>query len=164
MMKTFTQDELKAILDKHAMWLRSEAGGERAYLRNANLSGANLSDAKFDEKEIKRLRQLFSIANEGDIIGYKKIKGCIIKMLIPYEAKRVNSLSSRKCRAEFAQVLEIKVISSQNKIRTITGGYDQNFTYTVGERTTPDSYDDSCLKECTNGIHFFTTEIEALEY
>ena len=44
-MKTFTQDELKAILDKHAKWIRGEAGGERANLYGANLSWANLSRA-----------------------------------------------------------------------------------------------------------------------
>ena len=39
----YTTDELKAILDKHAKWLRNEEGGERADLRWANLRSANLS-------------------------------------------------------------------------------------------------------------------------
>ena len=37
--------DLKEILRKHLMWLRSENGGERADLRDANLSGADLCDA-----------------------------------------------------------------------------------------------------------------------
>ena len=37
--------DLKEILRKHLMWLRSENGGERADLRDANLYGANLRGA-----------------------------------------------------------------------------------------------------------------------
>ena len=37
--------ELKKILEKHAKWLRSEEGGERANLSGAYLSGADLSRA-----------------------------------------------------------------------------------------------------------------------
>ena len=43
--KTPTKDELRDILEKHAKWLNSEAGGERAYLRGAYLRGANLQGA-----------------------------------------------------------------------------------------------------------------------
>ena len=38
-----TKAELTAVLEAHAAWLRGEAGGVRADLRNANLTGANLS-------------------------------------------------------------------------------------------------------------------------
>ena len=54
-MKKISDTELKAIIDKHAKWIRGEDGGERADLcganlcdadlRNANLSGANLCGA-----------------------------------------------------------------------------------------------------------------------
>lgn len=44
-MKTYTTEELQAILRAHVVWLRCEAGGERANLSGANLGGANLSDA-----------------------------------------------------------------------------------------------------------------------
>ena len=49
-MKTYTTEELKVILEKHAKWLRDEKGGERAnlqgaYLRSANLQGADLRGA-----------------------------------------------------------------------------------------------------------------------
>ena len=37
--------ELKEILEKHNKWLNNGEGGERANLRWANLSGANLSEA-----------------------------------------------------------------------------------------------------------------------
>lgn len=40
-----TTGKLQEILDKHKKWLNEEEGGERAYLRRADLSGAYLSDA-----------------------------------------------------------------------------------------------------------------------
>ena len=219
-MKTFTQDELRVILDKHAKWLRNEAGGEyadlrganlrganlsyanlsganlrNANLRNANLSGANLSYANLCDanlcganlcgadlrganlrnanlrnanlscaKDFERIKAEFSLVNEGDIIGYKKINNCLIKMLIPEQAKRVNALSSRKCRAEFVDILEIINITTKEKVLTVTGGHDSKFVYTVNDRVFPDSYNDDCMTECTNGIHFFITKIEAERY
>lgn len=41
-MKKISDTELKAIIYKHAKWTRGEDGGERADLRDANLSGADL--------------------------------------------------------------------------------------------------------------------------
>ena len=44
-MKKISDTELKAIIYKHAKWARGEDGGERANLRDADLSGANLRNA-----------------------------------------------------------------------------------------------------------------------
>lgn len=44
-MKKISYTELKAIIYKHAKWLRGEDGGECADLRGADLSGANLHSA-----------------------------------------------------------------------------------------------------------------------
>ncbi|WKN20849.1 pentapeptide repeat-containing protein [Azotobacter vinelandii] len=44
-MKTYTAAELAEIIEKHRKWLGDEEGGEKAYLGEANLSGANLSGA-----------------------------------------------------------------------------------------------------------------------
>ena len=44
-MKTYTPDELQAILAKHKAWLDNEDGGKRADLSYANLSYADLSNA-----------------------------------------------------------------------------------------------------------------------
>ena len=48
-MKTYTKDELAAMLESHAKWLRSDGGIRadlsRADLSDANLIGANLSGA-----------------------------------------------------------------------------------------------------------------------
>ena len=42
-MEMYTAGELKAIIEKHGMWLRDEDGGERANLTGANLTMANLT-------------------------------------------------------------------------------------------------------------------------
>jgi hypothetical protein len=41
--------DIKAMLEKHLRWLRSEPEGERANLEGANLRGAYLEGAKFDQ-------------------------------------------------------------------------------------------------------------------
>ena len=40
-----TKDEIAAVLEQHAKWLRGERGGERADLRRADLMGADLRRA-----------------------------------------------------------------------------------------------------------------------
>ena len=44
-MKTISNDDLKEILRKHALWLNNDPEGEKANLYEANLKGANLSEA-----------------------------------------------------------------------------------------------------------------------
>lgn len=40
-MKTYTPDELRAVIEAHDLWLRGD-GGQRADLQDADLRGANL--------------------------------------------------------------------------------------------------------------------------
>ena len=44
--------ELKDVLEKHGKWLRGEDGGERANLRDANLSDADLSCANLSDADL----------------------------------------------------------------------------------------------------------------
>ena len=44
--RSISKEELNGILEKHKMWLDNKPGGERADPYNADLSGANLSEAK----------------------------------------------------------------------------------------------------------------------
>ncbi|MGN6772504.1 MAG: DUF5758 domain-containing protein [Rhizobiaceae bacterium] len=75
----------------------------RANLSRANLSGANLSCAKNADLVIARTR----ILPDGDLIGWKKCSGdVIVKLRIPETAKRSHAFG-RKCRAEYADVLEV---------------------------------------------------------
>jgi len=53
-----TKDELNTILEKHALWVKSSEGGERANLsgadlRDADLSGANLSGANLRGADLR---------------------------------------------------------------------------------------------------------------
>ena len=73
-----TKKEIKEVLDKHAKWLRCEAGGSRADLYRANLSGADLSGANLSgaKIEIELLNKFFpSCCPEcGKKIDWKRIK------------------------------------------------------------------------------------------
>jgi hypothetical protein len=160
--------ELKQILDDHLKWLKDEGGKradlqeadlQRAYLRGADLRGADLQGADLRRADLPH----FQIP-DGDLIVWKKGRnGEIIKLLIPKEAKRTASLIGRKCRAEYADVLEI------NKNGKQVGGcqcWNKDYTleYEVGKRVIPDFYDDDIRIECTHGIHFFQTRQEAEEF
>ena len=131
-----------------------------AYLRNANLSGADLSGADLsDVKNIELYIAQTRILPEGDIIGYKKCyNDVIVKLLIPKEAKRSHAFG-RKCRAEYAIVVEIigRDIAYSK--------HDNNFTYIVGATVNPTlPFSDNWQEECESGIHFFITKIEAENY
>ena len=126
-----------------------------ADLSGANLRGADLSGAK-DVPEIAKAQTL--ITPEGDIIGWKKCQsGVIVKLLIPSSAKRHNA-TSRKCRAEYADVLE--VIGAEVGISQ----HDGKTEYRVGHRVTCDKWGEDRFEECAGGIHFFITRIEAENY
>ena len=126
----------------------------RANLSGADLSGANLSGAEGADLVIARSR----ILPDGDIIGWKKCRDdVIVKLRIPAEAKRSHAFG-RKCRAEFADVLE--VIGADKAISL----HDRATVYASGERIVPDSFDENWQEECSSGIHFFITRAEAEAY
>ena len=125
-----------------------------AYLQGANLRGANLRGAKINSKELAAILQTRTILPDGELIGWKKLQENVIcKLKIPAEAKRVGGLVGRKCRCEFAIVLEGNGKAQHNGME-----------YEVGKTITPDKYDPNPLVECSNGIHFFITKQEAEDY
>ena len=130
-----------------------------ADLYGADLRGANLRGAKDADYAIALTR----ILPEGDIIGYKRCRdGKIVKLLIPKEAKRSHAFG-RKCRAEFAEVLEIT--KGTRQLKTALSNYDSSFKFKVGETVRPTApYDDDWTNECSTGIHFFITKLEAENY
>jgi hypothetical protein len=81
----------------------------------------------------------------------------IVKLLIPEAAKRSHAFG-RKCRAEYADVLE--VIGAEVGISR----HDNKTEYRVGSRVTPDSFDENWMDECSHGVHFFISRIEAENY
>ena len=125
----------------------SGANLARAYLAGADLSGANLSGAKGADLAIAKTR----ILPDGDVIGWKKLaNGSIAKLLIPSDAKRSHAFG-RKCRAEFAVVLEGSGVSQ----------YDKDFTYAVGAKVVAHEWCEDWTRECAGGIHFYITREEA---
>ena len=120
-----------------------------ANLRWANLNGADLIGAKNVDPFIYALTL---ITPEGDIIVYKALRGGVIcKLLIPSAARRHNA-TGRKCRAEYAIVLEGEGYSL----------YDGAFYYKVGQTVRPlEPFCYDRWRECAPGIHFYLTRIEA---
>ncbi len=125
-----------------------------ANLYGADLYGADLKDAKYADLVIAQTR----ILPAGSLIGWKKCRdGIIVKLRIPEEARRSHAFG-RKCRAEFADVIEI--IGADEAISS----HDGVTVYRAGERVTPDSFDENWQEECASGIHFFITKEEAENY
>ena len=130
-----------------------------ADLRGANLSGAylrdaNLSGAKGADLAIARTR----ILADGDLTAWKSCKDSVlVKLLIPAAAKRSHAFG-RKCRAEFADVVE--VIGADFGISR----HDGETKYEPGKRVTADVWCEDWTQECAGGIHFFITRIEAENY
>jgi hypothetical protein len=128
----------------------------RANLAGANLDGANLDFANGAALVIARTR----ILPEGDLIGWKKVEtptgSGIVKLRIPSEAKRSHAFG-RKCRCEFADVLEAPE-------GAYTSNHGPRTEYKAGERVKPDSFDTNWQDECSHGIHFFITKEEAEAY
>ena len=146
---TITADQLRDILEKHALWACGERGGERA-----NLQSADLQSAKDADLVIARTR----ILPEGDLIGWKRCKdGVIVKLSIPADAKRSHAFG-RKCRAEYVHVLE--VIGSDVGLSL----YDGLTSYRICEEVRPEKWDEDWTNECSDGIHFYLSRIEAENY
>lgn len=102
---------------------------------------------------------------EGAFYGYKKVRGYIVKLLIPKDAKRSSS-TSRKCRCSYAKVVNITLLdgSKTEMKKLVNTRYNPNVTYKVGEYVYPDKFDEDRWNECSNGIHFFINRQEAVEY
>lgn len=185
-----TQEELNKVLEAHKHYIAEDcdgwstmradfrnmnlcgtdfSGADLSYsdLRGANLNGANLSDANLYGVKYNESTACFSLVcpEEGDFIGWKNVYDAIIKLRIPAEAKR-SSATTRKCRCEFAEVLELQNLDGTpyRKIEIINKNYEIAAIYKVGEVVRPDSWDDNRWNECSHGIHFFMTRDEAVEY
>lgn len=138
-----------------------------ATLAKANLSGATLIGTNFNGANLIEADLTGAIFNhstigihpapEGDLIGYKKVAGHLIKLRVPAEAKR-SCGTTRKYRAEYAEVIEI-VNSEETTV--VNPRYNQETVYTVGCLVIPDSWDDNRWNECSHGIHFFLSKEEA---
>ena len=140
-----------------------------ANLYGANLYGADLYDADLRDADLRGANYnentaFFALAcpEEGAFVGWKKVDGWLIKLLIPEDAQR-SSATSRKCRASKAVVLEITGATGAPTL-IVNHKYGHDTVYEVGKEVLPDSWDDNRWKECSHGIHFFITKQEAINY
>ena len=142
-----------------------------ANLRGADLYGADLYGADLYGADLygaENADLVFAqtlIVSEGDIIGWKKCRNnTLVKLLIPADAKRHNA-TGRKCRAEFAEVLEIIDMNDERKKPTqAISQHDNKVIYELGKRMVPHTFEPNRFEECAGGIHFFITRIEAEQY
>ena len=124
-----------------------------ANLSGANLSGANLQSANLSGADLEKAVSQRTIVAKGDLIGYKKLVGGVIaKLKIPAKARRLGGLTGRKCRAEYAKVIEGT---------GYTSAYGPKTLYRPGKIVRPDSFDPDPLNVCSHGIHFYITRAEA---
>ena len=124
-----------------------------ADLTGADLRGANLSDTLGLELALARVSHL----PDGDLIVWKQCQNnVIVKLRIPKEARRSHG-SERKCRAEYADVLE--VIGGECGVSLYAGA--SPIVYRAGERVVPGGWDEDRWNTCGQGIHFHLTRIEA---
>jgi hypothetical protein len=122
-------------------------------LSNSNLSGSDLSKSKNIDALVAA--RLLIVPQDGELIGWKKCQnGVVVRLSIPAKSKRHNA-TGRKCRAEFADVLE--VIGAHVGISQ----HDPSFEYRAGARVTAPNYDPDRWNECGGGIHFYITREEA---
>ena len=139
-----------------------------AYLRGADLSGADLRGAYLSDADLSGAKEIpyLSLAcpSDGAFIGWKKVKGCLIQLFIPEDAKRC-SATTQKCRCEFAKVLSIVRIENGEELQSIENtSHTPSIVYKVGEIVKPDSFDEDRWNECSHGIHFFINKQDALNY
>ena len=127
---------------------------EGANLKGANLKGADLRGANLEGAD---LPNFLICPQEGSFVAYKKTTKGVIKVLIPEDARRTNSLTGRKCRTD-----KVVVMGGEG-----VGGTGPNYPciiYNEGDTIVCPDYDPDIRVECTKGIHFFMTEKEAREW
>jgi hypothetical protein len=135
-----------------------EADLQEADLREADLREANLRNTRYNHSTIGVHR-----APSGCLLGWKKLDGrYLISLRIPSKARR-SCATTRKHRAEYARVLRIVDIDSGVELEEVLGGLCPT-RYKVGELVYPNRWDTDRWNECSNGIHFFLTEAEAMAW
>ena len=83
--------------------------------------------------------------------------------MIPDDAHRLSS-TGNKCRTDKAFVEDIQTLDGESVNITTHSVYDYSFKYKKGRWVFPKTYDKDRFDECSNGIHFFITRQEAVDY
>jgi hypothetical protein len=144
---------------------------------NSDLSGMTINNSILTIRQCTNIHVAQIVPEVGTFIGWKKayIKGLgygIVKLQIPATAKR--SSFGRKCRCDRAKVLEIygykykygiknEAVKKKVYVDSAVSNFDPEFVYTVGKFVRVKDFDEEC-NECSEGIHFFLSEQEAIDY
>jgi hypothetical protein len=141
-----------------------------ANLSCANLSGANLSCADLSCADLSGalMPPVLVQPETGGFFAWKKLSGEIVaKLWIPAEARRINSWKSRKCRAEYVEVVGLykggPVLPQEAVGASMTNLYPKK-VFQAGLTVAADAYSDDCREDCAGGIHYFMTRREAEEF
>ncbi|MCK9598636.1 MAG: pentapeptide repeat-containing protein [Sphaerochaeta sp.] len=159
----------------------TNANFSRANVSNVDLQGADVTGAIAREgspvvdsihyetegeritKGLKDLLDVAVIAPEGELIVYKALRNDRIATLrIPAGAARV-SVGARKCRAAEAFVISI-VDFTGHPFDAGVSIHDSSFVYRVGKTVRPEQDFVPRALQCADGIHFFLTRSEAVDY
>ena len=173
----YFNSQLKSVkMDKCVMFENDFAGTsfEDVTIYDSNLNDSNVRKSNFNNIHlIGNSGTLLNCPEEGSFIGFKGLCSkdrrnlLICKLEIPMDAKR-SSAFGRKCRCSKAKVLEILAMDDEyNFTIPVEKGFslhESGFEYKVGEMVYPDRFDDNRWDECSNGIHFFITKQEAIDY
>lgn len=134
----------------------------------ANLNDVSLYSTKF---ELPNLHRTSLINAKGPLLEYRKGKiltepitgykicrnDIIVTLKIPAGAI-VFSINGDKCRTN-----KCKVIAIEGANEAISK-HENNFTYKVGDEIVIDDFNLEYNVECGEGIHFFMTKEEAINY
>ena len=138
-----------------------------ADLRNADLSNADLSNAVLSNAVLSNAKNIpyipINCPSDGAFVGWKKVDGKLVKLLIPDDAKR-SSATTMKCRCDKAKVLAITSLDGKKQYDSVLNINYTATEYKVGEMVYPDKFDDDRWNECSNGIHFFINKQDAINY
>lgn len=159
--------DLRGVDLSYAHFKRTNLNG--ADLRYADLSGADLSKASIRYADLSTAKNVpeglpMACPEDGSFIAWKKVSNyCLVKLEIPYDAKRC-SATSKKCRCDKAKVLEITNIFTGGKIDEVVNVNYALCKYKVGEMVYSDDFDENRWNECSHGIHFFIDRDDAVNY
>lgn len=145
---------------------------------NSDITEVSFDNAKGNNIEYRKGKIL-----SESIIGYKKCKSnrkygrfVIVTLEIPKDAI-VFSINGDKCRTNKAKVISINLIedesaefnrayslSSTTPININYSSKDHYLSYYIGDEINIKNFNCQYNVECSNGIHFFMTKEEAINY
>ena len=118
--------------------------------------------------------------------SHSKRQAYILKLEVPAQARRVQPHYHHnkkdlyeKCRVSRAKVLAAYKVTygpssyrnevdekevNPNRRHTFYSGYNHNFKYRLGEKITPDSFDNKASNHCGHGIHVYLNKRNAANH